>query len=266
MLRKSLSPDGLPDAGMVRARYPEVTAKSLAGTMEQTVRGRDLHAALGVGRDFTTWIRSRIADYGFEENVDYVIEAAPPIRGAGNRGARDEYHLSIAMGKELAMVENNDRGRAVRRHFIECERRLKTGQPVVPQTLPEALRLAADLAERVETQRAEIADLTPKADALDRIASADGSVSITEAAKSLQVQPRKLFDLLRERRWIYRRTNSSRDVGYQDRIASGVLVHKVSTFPRRDGSEGSASQVLVTSKGLTALARILDAQSPSEVR
>ena len=38
-----------------------------------------------------------------------------------------DYCLTIETGKEVAMVENNDKGRKVRRYFIECEKRAKEG-------------------------------------------------------------------------------------------------------------------------------------------
>ncbi|AWN47127.1 hypothetical protein DK419_13070 [Methylobacterium terrae] len=104
--------------------FPAVREGLIGAGLVQTADARDLHACLGVGRDFTTWIKKRIAQYGFVENVDYVIvEAAPPNGGAGNRGARTEYHLTLDTAKELAMVENNERGRATRRYFIEVEKR-----------------------------------------------------------------------------------------------------------------------------------------------
>ncbi len=81
---------------------------------------RDLHATLEVGRDFTTWIKERIAEYGFSEGEDYS-----PVSGRipGKRGQpRTDYHLTLDMAKELAMVENNDRGRQVRRYFIQIEK------------------------------------------------------------------------------------------------------------------------------------------------
>ena len=41
------------------------------------------------------------------------------------------------MGKELCMVENNEKGRIARRYFIECERRLLSAEPVEnPDKLP----------------------------------------------------------------------------------------------------------------------------------
>jgi anti-repressor protein len=44
------------------------------------VNARDLHAFLEVGRDFSSWIKSRIEVYGFAENVDYITDR---VCGAG---------------------------------------------------------------------------------------------------------------------------------------------------------------------------------------
>lgn len=97
---------------------------TIAATPSQLCNARDLHRGLGVGRDFTTWIKERIAEYGFTEIEDFIVAAAPPIRGAGNRGKRTDYHLTLDMAKELAMIENNDTGRKVRRYFIQAEEAL----------------------------------------------------------------------------------------------------------------------------------------------
>ncbi|TAN58427.1 MAG: KilA-N domain-containing protein [Magnetospirillum sp.] len=104
----------------------------------QTVNLRNLHDELGVGRDYATWIKERISRYGFAEGQDFVIEVSPRI-GENPLGGRPavEYHGTIDMAKELAMVENNDRGRQVRRYFIEAERRLRQHQarPEMPYFL-----------------------------------------------------------------------------------------------------------------------------------
>ncbi|MDP2746197.1 antA/AntB antirepressor family protein [Pseudomonas sp.] len=97
----------------------------------QVCDGRELHGFLKVGRDFATWMVERIKKYGFEAGLDYAQFATPQIRGAGNRGARTEYHLTLDMAKELSMVENNDQGRMVRRHFIDMERKALS-QPALP--------------------------------------------------------------------------------------------------------------------------------------
>lgn len=61
---------------------------------------------------------------------------------------------------------------------------------------PEALIMRAwtVLQATVERQKAQLAVALPKAKALDRIATpANGSLAITDAAKALQIQPKKLF-------------------------------------------------------------------------
>ncbi|EET4668973.1 antA/AntB antirepressor family protein [Escherichia coli] len=91
---------------------------------------RNLHAFLGVGKRFASWITERIAEYGFVENQDYMI--ASQIREAKGRGGhnRKDYHLTLDTAKELAMVERNEKGRQIRRYFIECEKKLRNIQPV----------------------------------------------------------------------------------------------------------------------------------------
>ena len=90
----------------------------------QLCNARDLHASLQVGRDFSTWISDRIEEYGFVEGEDYSPVLGNRSDGkAGKR--RTDYHLTLDMAKELAMVENNDIGRQVRRYFIRAENELR---------------------------------------------------------------------------------------------------------------------------------------------
>lgn len=139
----------------------------------------------------------------------------------------------------------------------------------IPQTLPDALRLAADLAEQ-KAQEAQkriaaetaLAEAAPKAQALERIAQAQGSLCITDAAKALQVTPQTLFRLLQAEQWIYRRPGGAGWLGYQNRIQSGLLEHKVTTVTRDDGSEKVVEQCRITPKGLTRLASSLQPITP----
>lgn len=86
---------------------------------------RDLHAFLGIGKRFASWITERISEYEFIENQDYMI--ASQIREAKGRGGhnRKDYHLTLDTAKELAMVERNEKGRQIRQYFIECEKKLR---------------------------------------------------------------------------------------------------------------------------------------------
>lgn len=128
---------------------------------------------------------------------------------------------------------------------------------LIPQSLPEALRLAADLAEQKAQAEAALALAAPKVDAFDRIATADGSMCITDAAKALQVRPKDLFSWMQVQEWIYRRPGGTGWLAYQNRIQQGVLKHKVKTVKRKDGADKVFESVRVTPKGLTRLAQAL---------
>ena len=117
-----------------------------------------------------------------------------------------------------------------------------------------AARAWADQVESRQMAETKLALVAPKAEALDRIADADGTMNLTLAAKALQAQPKKLFNWLREKHWIYRRPGGSGNIAYQDKIQAGLLTHKVTTVQREDGTDKVVEQVLVTGKGLAKLA------------
>ena len=50
-----------------------VTTGQIDGRATQMADARLLHEFLGVGKDFTTWIKLRIRQYGFEQNRDYLL-------------------------------------------------------------------------------------------------------------------------------------------------------------------------------------------------
>ncbi|HAH1298580.1 TPA: phage antirepressor Ant [Escherichia coli] len=95
------------------------------------VNARDLHSFLGVGRMFAHCFKERIAEYGFVESLDYILICQNgQTKGRGGDRRRKDYHLTLDTAKELAMVERNEKGRQIRRYFIECEKKLRNIQPV----------------------------------------------------------------------------------------------------------------------------------------
>lgn len=141
-------------------------------------------------------------------------------------------------------------------NVMEAELRGRSSAPMVPQTLSEALRLAADQAEQIERQSNEIKALTPKAEALEKIAEARGSLCVTDAAKALQMKRDDLFRWLHANGWIFRRFGNKNWLGYESKRKLGYLEHKVETVPDGRGSEKIVEHVRVTPKGLAKLAEI----------
>ena len=115
-------------------------------------------------------------------------------------------------------------------------------------------RLLIDHTGRTMASEERIAELAPKAEALDRLADATGSLCITDAAKALGVRPRLLFSWLEAHRWTYRRTEGGHWVAFQDHISAGRLEHKAMTIRGRGRPDKLIEQVLITPKGLARLA------------
>src|SRR3990167_3353550 len=175
------------------------------GEMTPAVNARRLHAFLGVSIEFSHWIKRRIDHYGFQIGRDLIVLAKPGENAQGGRPA-EEYHISLDMAKELAMVENNREGRKARRYFIDAEKRLRavvSAAPspafAIPQTFAQALRLAAEQHEQITALQTVNAILEPKAEALDAIAGADGLHTMQEAANICGIGRNTLFRHLRAR-------------------------------------------------------------------
>lgn len=112
----------------------------IGGVPAQICDGRELHAFLKNGKQFADWIKQRIGQYGFEENLDFVSFSPKSEKPqAGRRSI--EYHLTLDMAKELSMVESNEQGRMARRYFIDMERRAhqQADQPLLPEQLERHL-------------------------------------------------------------------------------------------------------------------------------
>ena len=129
------------------------------------------------------------------------------------------------------------------------------------ELVARALRVAQDAIDR---QKAQLAAVTPKAEALERIAAAGGSLSITEAAKALKVAPKFLFGWLVDQRWIYRRGGAGIFLAYQDRLVAGLLDQIAVTIETPGGGHKVTERVRVTGKGLARLASLLAAKDGAQ--
>ncbi|WP_051526511.1 phage antirepressor KilAC domain-containing protein [Alkanindiges illinoisensis] len=104
----------------------------------------------------------------------------------------------------------------------------------------------------------QIAQLVPKAEALDRITNTADLFGIREACNALKISQTQLTTMLIECKWAFR-TPKGKLQGYANRTKQGVLTHIV-TQPKPDnhGVEHVYQQLKITSKGITVLAEILE--------
>lgn len=79
---------------------------------------RELWAALGSKQEFANWMKNRIENYGFQENADYCSFDKIVKRETGAT-TRKEYLLTMDTAKEIAMVENNEKGRMANQNGLK---------------------------------------------------------------------------------------------------------------------------------------------------
>lgn len=124
------------------------------------------------------------------------------------------------------------------------------------QLMARAVLQAQELLARRDQQ---VAELTPRAEAWDELASAEGDYSVADAAKILaragvKTGPQRLFDQLAGIRWIHR-AHDGKWRTYASAVDNGYLTEKPQSHhhPRTSELILDAPQVRVTVRGLERL-------------
>lgn len=213
-----------------------------------------------------------IADLTGKDHKNVLRDIRTMLAALDGHGSELSHHREEADSRGYTKMVHLDRGLTdtlltgysvpLRYRVVQRWRELEqAGAPTfaVPATLSEALRLAADQAELIEQQQVLIAKQAPQVAALHRIAltATDTSLCLTDAAKHLQIAPRKIIPWLIANGWAYKRTEDSRLCAMQDRLDRGYLSHKIVEFDGSGGEKRQATQVRVMQKGLVKLAHRL---------
>lgn len=202
------------------------------------------------GRDFDHYKNQKVT---LSSGISVIIDS----RGYVSEFNLDRYHTEVLItGYDLKR-----RAAVIKRWYdLEIGKAKPSIDPMVALNDPAFLRDALiSYTEKVMHLEHQVEEMKPDVDALTRIAKAEGSLCITDAAKQLQVKPKSLFDLMSHSKWIYRRIGTAW-IAYQDKIQQGLLEHKVTVVKSSTGEDKQVSQVRVTAKGLSKLAKLLNTE------
>lgn len=199
-----------------------------------------------------------------EALVNQGVIARPQIEdvqetGGNNRTYTTQQHVFIGeRGKRDSIVVVAQLSPQFTARLVDRWQELESGAAALPKTLPEALRLAADLADQKAKAEEALAIAAPKVETYERISDAEGSMCIRDAASTLQMQPSKLTAWLHANGWIYRRAGKSGWLAYHDKQQAGYLVHKSTPYTDRvTGDERVSEQVRITMRGLAKLGELV---------
>lgn len=204
-----------------------------------TMSSREIAELVGSRHDNVRVTIERLAARGVIElpAMQEIPTATRPVAVyvfAGEKGKRDSIVVVAQLSPEFtaALV---DRWQA-----LEAQQ-----APRVPQTLAEALRLAADQAEQIEQQQAALAIAAPKAAFVDQYVENTGSMSFRQAAKLLKANERRFRQMLLDKGVMYYLSGTL--TPYQQHIDAGRFQVKTGTSER---NQHAFTQARFTPKGL----------------
>ena len=90
-------------------------------TGEKVVYGSELHTVLGAPSVYREWVKRRLTDIGAVDKEDFEgVEISTP-----SGQTKKDHIIKLDTAKEMAMLERNEKGKQVRRYFIQVEKKYK---------------------------------------------------------------------------------------------------------------------------------------------
>lgn len=220
----------------------------------KAVSARELYEFLGYNKAvWSRWYQKNILENEFAfENIDYQT-----LNIMLNGNETKDFAISIDFAKKLSMKANTARGEEARQYFIECEKQLRAKEQAhhaqIPQSFSEALRLAAEQAEKIEEQQKQLQEQAPKVLFADTVIGSQSSCLIGELAKLItqkgyEIGEKRLFKWLRENHYLGKK-GEYYNIPNQQYIEQGLFELKKGTRSGNSGVMHTTITPKVTGKG-----------------
>ena len=173
----------------------------------QLVNARDLYKGLEVKRRFSAWWEQN--SKGFEENEDFTSVLTSTVVANGARKPIQDYLVTIDMAKELCMMSKTEKGKEVRKYFIQVEKDWNSPDMIMHRALEVSnsrIKLLTAKNQSLANQNKDLQDKIDR-DAEDvtfakAIRYSNQSIKVSELAAILtqngfQIGQNQLYQLLR---------------------------------------------------------------------
>lgn len=216
-----------------------------------TVLARDLHDALEVQTAYKDWF-PRMCEYGFEEGKDYCSILSDRVDGLPGK-PRNDHQITIAMAKELCMLQRSEKGKQFRKYFIQVEEAWNTPE----QVMARALQMANRMVDKLKKDNAYLLEKAeadaPKVLFADAVAASHTSILIGDLAKlirqnGIEVGQNRLFQWLRDNGYLCS-TGERYNLPTQKSMELKLFEVKETTISNPDGSIRITRTTKVTGKG-----------------
>ena len=168
---------------------------------EQLVSGRELHKFLGIGTEYMKWF-SRMTNYGFIENVDFIVIVKNDEDDTAFGGIRKstDHLIKLNMAKEISMLQRNEKGKEARTYFIKCEEAWNSPEMILARANQIQSRMIEDYAKKIEVLENKIQEDRPKVEFYNDVTDSKHTCDMQTVAKTLNfkgVGRNTLFEILR---------------------------------------------------------------------
>lgn len=211
----------------------------------QLVSARDLYKGLDLKIRFSLWVKKNFDQ--FVEGEDFTSVSTDTVVNNGARKPIQDYLLTIDMAKELCMLSKTEKGKEVRKYFIEVER--KWNDPYVIVKRGYAILQDENTQLRIENRA-----MKPKALFADAVSVSKKTILIGDLAKILKqngvnIGSVRLFRWLRKHGYLIKRDASDYNMPTQKSMERGLFEIKENVITYRDGHTTISKTPKVTGKG-----------------
>lgn len=216
---------------------------------EPVVSGRQLHETLGVKTAYKDWF-PRMTEYGFTEGEDFNPLKIEQVRQEGTRKVKrqiEDHVLKLDMAKEIAMIQRTDKGKEVRKYFIQVEKDFNSPEKIMARALLMADKKIKLLESQNENLLLELEEANKNADYLDLILQTKDSLTITQIAQDYGISARKMNQLLKQER--IQRIVNGQWVLYAKYLAKGYVSSRTFDYTGKDGKVHSNITTVWTQLG-----------------
>lgn len=221
------------------------------GTGEKVVYGSELYRVLEVKSKFADWVKNRLNDCEAIENEDFQTLSKNLEKGRPTI----DYIIKLDTAKEMAMLERNEKGKQVRRYFIQIEKKYKGSAPRMMPTGKQLMALAVMEAQKtIAEQEQTIRRMKPKEIFADAVSASHSSILIGELAKILRQNgvdtgEKRLFEWMRRQGYLIRRKGNDYNMPTQRSMELGLFEVKETVITRSYGHTSISKTTKVTGKG-----------------
>ena len=168
---------------------------------QQLASGRELHKFLEIGTEYMKWF-SRMINYGFVENVDFIVIVKNDEDDTAFGGIRKstDHLIKLNMAKEISMLQRNEKGKEARTYFIKCEEAWNSPEMILARANQTQSRMIEDYTKKIEVLENKIQEDKPKVEFYNDVTDSKHTCDMQTVAKVLNfkgVGRNTLFEILR---------------------------------------------------------------------